>query len=68
MLYASSSRFPPALDLALITNKIAELTDWRGKTLARLRKIILDAAPELEGASSLRPCLQSVNQDQKIAS
>jgi hypothetical protein len=29
----------------LIANKIAELTDWRGKTLARLREVILDAAP-----------------------
>ena len=30
-----------------ITNYIAELTDWRGKMLARLRKIILEASPEL---------------------
>jgi hypothetical protein len=29
----------------LITNQIAELTDWRGKMLARLRKLILEAAP-----------------------
>ena len=28
-----------------ITNQIAELTDWRGKLLARLRKLILAAAP-----------------------
>ena len=28
-----------------ITNHINELADWRGKTLARLRKLILDAAP-----------------------
>jgi hypothetical protein len=28
-----------------ITNQIAELTDWRGKLLARLRKVILAAAP-----------------------
>jgi hypothetical protein len=28
-----------------ITNQIAELTDWRGKKLAHLRKLILDAAP-----------------------
>ena len=27
----------------LITNQIAELTDWRGKMLARLRKLILEA-------------------------
>jgi len=30
-----------------ITNMIAELGDWRGKVLTRLRKAILDAAPEL---------------------
>jgi hypothetical protein len=30
-----------------IDNHIKELTDWRGKTLARLRKLILEAAPEL---------------------
>ena len=29
----------------LITNQIAELADWRGKMLARLRKLILEAAP-----------------------
>jgi len=28
-----------------ITNMIAELADWRGKLLARLRKLILKAAP-----------------------
>jgi hypothetical protein len=31
----------------LITNMIAELRDWRGKLLARLRKLILEAAPEI---------------------
>jgi len=31
----------------LITNMIAELGDWRGKVLARLRKVILDAEPDL---------------------
>jgi hypothetical protein len=30
-----------------ITDLIAEMGDWRGKILARLRKIILDAAPDL---------------------
>jgi hypothetical protein len=30
-----------------ITNQIAELTDWRGKLLARLRKVILAAAPDI---------------------
>jgi hypothetical protein len=31
----------------LITNQIAELADWRGKLLARLRKLILEAAPDI---------------------
>jgi len=30
-----------------IDNYINELTDWRGKMLARLRKLILDAPPDL---------------------
>lgn len=30
-----------------IDNHIKELADWRGKMLARLRKLILEAAPEL---------------------
>jgi hypothetical protein len=30
-----------------IDKYIKELADWRGKTLARLRKLILEAAPEL---------------------
>ena len=30
-----------------IDNHIKALTDWRGKTLARLRKLIHEAAPEL---------------------
>jgi len=30
-----------------IDNLIKELGDWRGKLLARLRKLILEAAPEL---------------------
>jgi hypothetical protein len=30
-----------------ITNQIAELGDWRGKVLARLRKVIVDAVPNL---------------------
>ncbi len=32
---------------ALIDNRIRELADWRGKTLARIRKIIHDADPEI---------------------
>lgn len=31
----------------LITRQIEELADWRGKLLAQLRKLVLDAAPEL---------------------
>ena len=31
----------------LITNHIAELADWRGKQLARLRKLILAADPAI---------------------
>ena len=31
----------------LITNRINELADWRGKMLARLRKLILEAAPDM---------------------
>jgi hypothetical protein len=30
-----------------IDNYIEELTDWRGKMLGRLRKLVLEAAPEL---------------------
>jgi hypothetical protein len=32
---------------ALIDEMIAELTDWRGKTLASIRKNILEADPEI---------------------
>src|SRR5579863_2685048 len=32
---------------ALIDEMIAELTDWRGKTLATVRKSILEADPEI---------------------
>ena len=31
----------------LIGNQIAELGDWRGKRLAELRKLILEAAPDI---------------------
>ena len=31
----------------LIDNKIAELGDWRGQTLSRMRKLITDADPEV---------------------
>jgi len=32
---------------ALITKRIAELDDWRGKTLGRMRKLIKDADPDV---------------------
>ncbi|MBV8818647.1 MAG: DUF1801 domain-containing protein, partial [Acidobacteriaceae bacterium] len=32
---------------AMIDAKINELEDWRGKTLARVRKLIRDADPEI---------------------
>ena len=31
----------------LITNRIAELGDWRGKALARMRKLIHEADPDV---------------------
>jgi len=31
----------------LITHQIAELADWRGKLLARLRQLILEADPDI---------------------
>ena len=31
----------------LITSQIEELADWRGKLLSQLRRLILDAAPDL---------------------
>ena len=31
----------------LITDKIAELGDWRGKTLARMRGLIMEADPDV---------------------
>jgi len=32
---------------ALITKRIAELADWRGKTLGRMRKLIKEADPDV---------------------
>ena len=32
---------------ALISERIAELADWRGKTLARMRKLIKEADPDV---------------------
>ena|SRR5215208_955681 len=31
----------------LIDNRIAELGDWRGKTIARVRKLVRDAVPDI---------------------
>ena len=45
MKKATSADGPPPSQL--ITNQIAELADWRGKMLARLRKLILEAAPDI---------------------
>jgi hypothetical protein len=36
---------PPASEL--ITKRIAELDDWRGKTLGRMRKLIKEADPDV---------------------
>ena len=33
---------------AFIDEKIKELEDWRGKTLAKMREIIHDADPEIQ--------------------
>ena len=31
----------------LIDTRIAELGDWRGKMIARIRKLVLEAVPEV---------------------
>src|SRR6201991_441485 len=43
MKKSGASRGRPASEL--ISQKIAELGDWRGKTLARMRKLIHEADP-----------------------
>ncbi len=45
MKKSSASAGPSASDL--ISQKIAELGDWRGKTLARMRKLIKEAAQDV---------------------
>jgi hypothetical protein len=40
-----ASQGPPASEL--ISNRIAELGDWRGETLGRMRKLIQEADPEV---------------------
>jgi hypothetical protein len=45
MKTSRASEAPPASDL--ISRRIADLGDWRGKTLSRMRKLIRDADPEI---------------------
>jgi hypothetical protein len=42
---SSASQGQPASDL--ISKKIAELGDWRGKTLGRMRRLIREADPDV---------------------
>ena len=37
----------------LISDKIAELGDWRGETLARMRALIREADPDVAGRSEV---------------
>jgi len=43
MTKSGASQGQPASEL--ISNRIAELADWRGETLTRMRKLIKEAAP-----------------------
>jgi len=43
----SSSTSTSSTPSELITQQIAELADWRGRLYARLRKLVLKAAPSL---------------------
>ena len=45
MTKAAASKSPSAS--ALISDRIAELADWRGKTLSRMRKLIKEADPDV---------------------
>jgi hypothetical protein len=45
MKKTDASQGPPASEL--ITKRIAELGDWRGKTLGRVRKLIKEADPDV---------------------
>jgi len=45
MKESGASKGQPAAEL--ISKRIAELGDWRGKTLARLRKLIREADPDV---------------------
>jgi hypothetical protein len=45
----TAKRAPNSAEAAQsITNKIQELGDWRGETLARVRQLIHDADPEIQ--------------------
>jgi hypothetical protein len=43
----SSAKLPVESASALIDQRIMELGDWRGKMLAKVRKIVQDADPEI---------------------
>jgi hypothetical protein len=45
MKKSDASQSQPASEL--ITTRIAELGDWRGKTLGRMRKLIQEAVPDV---------------------
>ena len=45
MKKAGASKGPSASEL--VTRRIAELGDWRGKTLGRMRKLIKEADPDV---------------------
>ncbi len=45
MTTSGASQGQPASEL--ISNRIAELGDWRGKTLERMRKLIKEADPDV---------------------
>lgn len=45
MKTSGASQDPSASEL--ISNKIAELADWRGETLSRMRKLIQEADPDV---------------------
>lgn len=45
MTHSNASEGPPASEL--ISKRIADLGDWRGETLARMRQLIHDAEPDV---------------------
>ena len=45
MKKSGASQTQPASDL--ISERIAELGDWRGKTLGRMRKLVREAGPDI---------------------